>query len=108
MAEVASVLAFLPEFLKVEKGTISGTQRRMAEFDWAQIRRSAALNGATDIALTFADYLGVDNRKATKFEDLNAHTLKFIARLEAVTGTPVTLVSKEFDLHGVIEKDFGA
>lgn len=109
MAEVAKRSGIpLAEFLKVEKGTISGTQRRMAEFDWAQIRRSAALNGATDIALTFADYLGVDNRKATKFEDLNAHTLKFIARLEAVTGTPVTLVSKEFDLHGVIEKDFGA
>lgn len=98
----------LDEFLKVEKGTISGTQRRMAEFDWVQVRRSAALNGATDIALTFADYLGIGNRQATRFEDLNAETLAFIRRLESVTGTPVTLVSKEFDLHGVIEKDFGA
>lgn len=107
MAEVARRSGIpLDEFLKVEKGTISGTQRRMAEFDWAQIRRSATLNGATDIALTFADYLGIDNRKAEKFDDLNAETLEFIARLEAVTGVPVTLISKEFALQGVIEKDF--
>jgi adenylosuccinate synthase len=43
---------------KTEIGTISGTRRRIAEFDWEQLRRSASLNGATDIALTFADYLG--------------------------------------------------
>lgn len=94
------------EFAKVEKGTISGNKRRMAEFDWAQLRRSALLNGATDIAVTFADYLGIDNRAAGTFDELNEETRTFIARVERVAGAPVTLVSKEFALDGVVEKGF--
>jgi adenylosuccinate synthase len=39
---------------KTEVGTISGTKRRIAEFDWEQLRRSSVLNGATDIALTLS------------------------------------------------------
>jgi adenylosuccinate synthase len=96
----------IDEFLRVEKGTISGSKRRMAEFDWAQLRRSALLNGATDVAVTFADYLGVDNRAATSFDELNENTRTFIARVERVAGAPVTLVSKEFALDGVLEKGF--
>ena len=46
---------------KTEVGTISGTKRRMAEFDWEQLRRSAVLNGTTDVALTFADYITAEN-----------------------------------------------
>jgi adenylosuccinate synthase len=38
---------------KIEKTTTTGKQRRLAEFDWAQLRRSTLLNGPTDIALTF-------------------------------------------------------
>ncbi|ADV13012.1 Adenylosuccinate synthase [Mesorhizobium ciceri biovar biserrulae WSM1271] len=94
----------IEEFLRVEKGTISGNKRRMAEFDWAQLRRSAVLNGATDVAVTFADYLGIDNRNATSFDELNENTRTFIARVERVAGAPVTLVSKEFALDGVLEK----
>jgi len=96
----------LEEFRKVEKGTISGIERRVAEFDWAQIRRSAELNGATDIAVTFTDYLGVENRKAATFDELNEVTREFILRLERVAGTAVTLISKEFALDGVIERNF--
>lgn len=95
----------LEEFRKVEKGTISGIERRVAEFDWAQIRRSAELNGATDIAVTFTDYLGVENRKATTFDELNEVARNFIERLERVAGTAVTLISKEFALDGVIERN---
>ena len=94
------------EFLRVEKGTISGTKRRMAEFDWAQLRRSALLNGATDVALTFADYLGKENRVATNFAELNDATRQFIERVERVTGARVTLVSKEFAKDGVLEEGF--
>ncbi len=49
---------------EAEVGSVSGRLRRVREFDWAQVRRSALLNGPTDIALTFADYLGKENRKA--------------------------------------------
>ena len=45
------------ELKKIEKTTTTGKQRRLAEFDWEQLRRSTLLNGPTDIALTFADYI---------------------------------------------------
>ena len=94
----------LEELLRVEKGTISDTQRRIAEFDWALLRRSVALNGVTDIALTFADYLGVGNRTATGFGGLTAETVEFIGRVERVAGVPVNLVSKAFERAGVLRR----
>ncbi len=94
----------LEELLRVEKGTISNTQRRIGEFDWGQLRRSAVLNGATDIALTFADYLGIDNRLATSFEQLNDETRTFAERVAGVAGAPVSLISKAFAKDGVIDR----
>ena len=96
----------LDEMRRVEKGTISGVERRVAEFDWAQLRRSAELNGATDIALTFADYMGIENRDAKTYEELNSATRKFIENIEKVARTQVTLISKKFARDGVIERDF--
>lgn len=95
----------MSEFDDVERGTISGNPRRIAEFDWAQLRRSAVLNGATDIAVTFADYLGVENRDATTFAELNEVARAFIERVGRVAGAPVSLVSKEFAVDGVIERE---
>lgn len=94
----------LAELLRIEKGTISGTQRRIAEFDWALLRRSVALNGVTHIALTFADYLGLDNRQAASFGQLNSETRDFIQRVEDVAGVPVELVSKAFERDGVLTR----
>lgn len=96
----------LEEMRRVEKGTISGVERRVAEFDWAQLRRSAELNGATDIAITFADYMGIENRGASTYEELNVATREFINCVERVSRTRVTLISKEFASDGVIEKEF--
>jgi adenylosuccinate synthase len=93
------------EFDQVERGTISGNLRRVAEFDWAQLSRAALLNGATDIAVTFADYLGVENRKARTFAELNEAARTFIRRVERVTGVEVSLVSKEFAIDGVLERE---
>ncbi|HAV79572.1 MAG TPA: adenylosuccinate synthase, partial [Erythrobacter sp.] len=94
----------IEEFDKTERGTVSGRKRRVAEFDWARIRRSAQLNGATKIALTFADYFGVENREATDYASLNEQTQAFIRKLEMVTGVPVAYVSKAFAKDGVLEK----
>jgi len=82
------------DIARTEVGSVSGKTRRMAEFDWALLRRSSLLNRPTDIALTFADYLGAANRGAVTRADLSADTLKFIAQVEAVSGAKVSLVSK--------------
>ena len=92
----------LHEIEGTEVGTISGNRRRIAEFDWEQLRRSACLNGATDIALTFADYITGENRNARRFDQLSAETRAFIADVEHVANAPVSLISTWFDRYAVI------
>lgn len=92
------------EIKPAEHGSVSGNLRRIAEFDWEQVRRSAALNGATDIALTFSDYIAASNRSARRFEQLTDETRAFIAELEHVTNCPVSLISTRFDRFGVIDR----
>jgi adenylosuccinate synthase len=45
----------IDELRTTETTTTTKRQRRIAEFDWLQLRRSTLLNGPTDIALTFVD-----------------------------------------------------
>ena len=96
----------LSEIEETEVGTISGNRRRIAEFDWARFRQAVVLNGATEIALTFADYVDVKNRQATRYVELSPETQAMIEKLERVGGVPVRLVSVNFQkgvLDGVID-----
>ena len=92
------------EIENTEVGTISGSKRRIAEFDWEQLRRSSVLNGATDIALTFSDYITAENKNARRFEQLSAETREFIAEVERVANAPVSLISTRFHRFGVIDR----
>jgi adenylosuccinate synthase len=87
-----------------ERTTTTNRQRRVAEFDWIQLRRSTVLNGPTDIALTFVDYLSVKNRDAYRFEQLTEETLRFIEEVERVSGQPVSLISTNFHWRNVIDR----
>jgi adenylosuccinate synthase len=103
--EIARRSGLDPKDIKeAEVGSVSGRPRRVGEFDWAQIRRSALLNGPTDIALTFADYLGKENRKAFRYEQLTDATLRFIEELEKVLGVPVSLISTDFSDRNIIDR----
>jgi adenylosuccinate synthase len=92
------------EIKEIEVGSVSGNQRRIAEFDWEQLRRSAAINGATDIALSFSDYISIENRQARRFEQLTDETRAFVADVERVANAPVSLISTRFDRFGVIDR----
>lgn len=92
------------ELRQVEKGSVSKKQRRVGEFDWAQLSRSAQLNGATDVALTFVDYLDIENRNARRFDQLVPETIRFIEEVERVAGAPVSLISTRFHLRSVIDR----
>lgn len=94
----------LSDIEATEVGTISNKRRRMGEFDWEQLRRSAVLNGATDVALTFADYLDASNRDARRFEQLSAATREFVAEVERVANAPVSLIATRFHARGVIDR----
>ena len=90
--------------LKIETTTTTGRQRRLANFDWEQLRRSTFLNGPTDIALTFLDYIDVKNQGAYRFEQLTPETLRFVEEVERVSGVPVSLISTNFGWRNVIDR----
>ncbi|MGO8184151.1 adenylosuccinate synthetase [Rhizobium leguminosarum] len=92
------------EIAGTEVGTVSRKKRRIGEFSFEQVQRSAELNGATDIALTFADYLGVQNQKATRYEELTEKTRQFIDEVENRVGVRVSLISKAFNVDAVIQR----
>jgi adenylosuccinate synthase len=79
-----------------EKTSTTNKQRRVGEFEWDLLRRSALINGPTDIALTFVDYLGKKNLDAHRFEQLTEPTLHFIEEVERVARAPVSLISTGF------------
>lgn len=87
-----------------EKGSVSGSKRRVAEFDWELLRRAAELNGATDIALTFADYLDARNGNARRFDQLTTETIHFVDEIERVGGAPVSLIFTGFDSRSMIDR----
>lgn len=103
--ELASRSAIpIEELIKTEKTTTTNKQRRLSEFDWEQFRRSCFLNSPTDIALTFVDYLSVENRNAFRFEQLTPDTLRFIEEIERVAGRPVSMISTDFSWRNIIDR----
>ena len=89
---------------KTELGSVSGNPRRVAEFSWTQLQRSARLNGATDLALTFADYIDARNREARRFDQLSPETIQFVGEMEMVASARVSLISVGFDGHPPIDR----
>ncbi len=89
-----------------EKTSTTKRDRRVSEFDWALLRRAALLNGPTDIALTFADYLSAKNSAARRFDQLTGGTIRFIEEVEGVAGAPVSLISTRFHERSIIDRRF--
>lgn len=79
-------------------------KRRVGEFEWYNVHKAALLNGATDIALTFTDYINSENSKAMRFEQLTEETLNFIQEVERVADVTVSLISTGFNGHSIIDK----
>ena len=92
------------ELKRNERGSVSGRLRRVAEFDWQLLRRSSHLNGATDIALTFVDYLDKSNQQARRYEQLRPDSIMFIEEVERVAGAPVSLISTRFHTRSIIDR----
>lgn len=87
-----------------EKTSTTNRRRRVGEFDWTLLRKSAFLNGPTDIALTFTDYLSKTNQRAMRFEQLTPDTINFVQEVERVAGAPVTLLGTGFSSRSIIDR----
>ena len=94
----------LQELEDTERTSTTHRARRIAEFDWELLRKAASLNGPTDIALTFADYLDRRNRKARRFEQLTEPTIQFVEEVEHVAGAPVSLIATRFHYRAIIDR----
>lgn len=92
------------ELRRAEVTSTTRRQRRVSEFDWALLRKSASLNAPTDIALTFADYLDIRNREASRIGQLTPDSVQFIEEVERVATAPVSLISVRFHSRAIIDR----
>jgi adenylosuccinate synthase len=92
------------ELTKAEITSTTKKKRRVGEFDWVQLRKAALLNGPTDIALTFADYIEGKNKDARRFEQLSEKTIQFIEEVENVSAATVSLISTRFGFRSIIDR----
>jgi adenylosuccinate synthase/intein/homing endonuclease len=78
--------------LKKELTTVTKRLRRVFTFSDRQLREAALINGATKIALNFANYIDYSVAGKNQYDELTPKVKDFIARVEDVTKLPVTVV----------------
>ena len=87
-----------------EKGTVTGRQRRAAEFDIDLAKRSIMINSATQIALTKLDLLFPNCIHKTNYNDLDDDAKQFIEQIETSLSVPITLIGTGPDVYDVIDR----
>jgi adenylosuccinate synthase len=86
-----------------EYTTVTKRLRRVGEFNAHNIRRAAELNSASEIAVTFIDYLDHSDFGKTNFDLLSKTSRKFIEQLEDQTQVPVRIISTGPDTSHTIQ-----
>ncbi len=76
----------------MERGTVTGRERRAAPFNFEMAKRAVALNGATQIALTKLDVLFPEIKGGREIGKLSKEAGEFVKEIERATGVPVTLI----------------
>jgi adenylosuccinate synthase len=87
-----------------EFGTVTGRQRRAADFDFDLARRAIMLNGATQISITKLDVLFSDCAGETSFDKLSDDAKIFIKNIEDKLNTPVTIIGTGPAVNDVIDR----
>ena len=87
-----------------EFGTVTGRQRRAADFDFDLARRAIMLNGATQISITKLDVLFTDCAGKTSFDELPDDAKAFIKNIETELNTPVTIIGTGPEVHDVVDR----
>ena len=87
-----------------EFGTVTGRQRRAADFDFELARRAVMLNSATQISVTKLDVLFPNCAGVTSYEDLSEEAKSFIKNIEKELNTPVTIIGTGPAINDVIDR----
>ena len=87
-----------------EFGTVTGRQRRAADFDFDLARRAIMLNGATQISITKLDVLFTDCAGKTSYDELTDDAKSFIKNIENELNTPVTIIGTGPAINDVVDR----
>ena len=87
-----------------EFGTVTGRQRRAADFDFDLARRAIMLNSATQISITKLDVIYPDIAGMTSYDDLSEDAKSFIKNIEHELNTPVTIIGTGPATDDVIDR----
>lgn len=87
-----------------EFGTVTGRQRRAADFDFDLARRAIMLNSATQISITKLDVIFPDCAGKTSFEKLSKDAQSFINNIEDKLNTPVTIIGTGPAINEIIDR----
>lgn len=89
---VAKAAGAPPEVMAGELTTVTKRLRRVFEFSEKQLFEAATINGATKIALNFANYIDWSVYGASSFDALTPKVLDFIHKIEDLVQIPVTFI----------------
>lgn len=87
-----------------EFGTVTGRQRRAADFDFDLASRAVMLNSATQIAITKLDVLFPACAGKTSYGELTPEAQAFILRIEQKLNTPVTLIGTGPAINDIVDR----
>lgn len=88
--------------LKTELTTVTKRLRRVFTFSDSQLREAALVNGATRIALNFANYVDYSVTGVNEYNKLTPKVKDFIRRVEDVTKLPVTIIGTGPQVNQVV------
>jgi adenylosuccinate synthase len=86
----------------VELTTVTQKVRRVGRFDLDAVRKAVRLTSATDIALTFADYLDSNARNCRSFDMLPRKIKDFVKFIEDGIGVRVSLIGTGPETNSII------
>ncbi len=87
-----------------EFGTVTGRQRRAADFDFELARRAIMLNSATQISITKLDVLFPECAGKTSYDEISEDAKSFIKNIEDQLKTPVTIIGTGPAINDVIDR----
>lgn len=77
---------------ELERTTVTKRVRRVYTFSGQQLREAALVNGATKLALNFANYIDWSCYGMSVYDDLPEKVINFIHKIEDEVGLPVAVV----------------
>lgn len=87
-----------------EWGTVTGRQRRAAEFNFTLAKKAIMLNSATQIAITKLDVLFPSCAHKTSYASLDDEAKSFIKNIEDKLGVPVTLIGTGPAINDIVDR----